>query len=322
MTEPITSDNTHLSKVIQAPNEPASASLSNPIASFNCTDPKILEFIAAATAPNTRRAYQSDLRHFLTWGGSLPATPERVARYLADHASLLTMATLARRLAGIRAAHAERGFPDPTEGELIRLTFRGIRRRFGKPQGRVAPLRIEHLSAIIPALGNSTRDIRDRALLLIGFAGAFRRSELCSIECNCITRSAQGISIALRRAKTDQENKGRCVVIPLVGTSICPVAALQVWLEFSGITDGALFRRVSKSGTVLAGGLSGSSVATIVKYRAAQVGLDPTCLSGHSLRAGFATSAAVAGVPTWRIKRQTGHLSDAILSGYIREADG
>jgi integrase len=314
MTDAITSDNFHLSKVIQTRSEPLNA-VANPFAPLSCADPKILEFIAAATAPNTRRAYQSDLRHFLTWGGSLPA-------YLADHASLLTMATLARRLAGIRAAHVQQGFPDPTEGELVRLTFRGIRRRFGKAQGRVAPLRIEHLSAIILVLGNSTRDIRDRALLLIGFAGAFRRSELCSIECNCITRSAQGISIALRRAKTDQENKGRCVVIPLVGTSICPVAALEAWLEFSGITDGTLFRRVSKSGTVLAGGLSASAVATIVKHRAAQIGLDPSCISGHSLRAGFATSAAVAGVPTWRIKRQTGHLSDAILSGYIREASG
>ncbi len=231
------------------------------------------------------------------------------------------MATLARRLAGIHAAHVKRGFPDPTKGELVRLTFRGIRRRYGKPQWRVAPLRIEHLSAIISILGNSTRDIRDRALLLVGFAGAFRRSELCSIQCNRIVRAEQGISIALRRTKTDQEGKGRCVVVPLVGGDICPVAALEAWLEVSGIKEGALFRRVTKSGSVRVEGLSPSAIATIVKRRAAQIGHDPTRLSGHSLRAGFATSAAIAGLPVWKIKRQTGHASDSVLGAYIREAD-
>jgi hypothetical protein len=121
----LTRDNIHLSKVIQVRGEPLSATISKPLSPLNCTDPKILEFIAAATAPNTRRAYQSDLRHFTEWGGRLPGTSEQVARYLADHAATLGMATLARRLAGIRAAHVERGFPDPTKGELIRLTFRG-----------------------------------------------------------------------------------------------------------------------------------------------------------------------------------------------------
>jgi hypothetical protein len=108
-TPALTRDNTHLSKVI--PRRAGDAVVSNPLAPFNCTDPKILEFIAAATAPNTRHAYHSDLRHFLAWGGPLPAAPEQVARYLADHAAILSMATLARRLAGIRAAHVERGFP-------------------------------------------------------------------------------------------------------------------------------------------------------------------------------------------------------------------
>jgi integrase len=232
----LTRDNIHLSQVIQARRGPLSEAVSNPLSPSNCTDPKILEFVAAATAPNTRRAYQSDLSHFIGWGGCVPATSEQLARYLADHAASLSMATLARRLAGIRAAHVERGYPDPAKSELIRLTLRGIRRRYGKPQRRVAPLRIEHLSALTSILGSSTRDIRDRALLLIGFAGAFRRSEICSIQCNWIARAEQGISIALRRTKTDQEGKGRRVVIPLVGGSICPVAALNAWLEVSGIT--------------------------------------------------------------------------------------
>jgi integrase len=162
---------------------------------------------------------------------------------------------------------------------------------------------------------------RDRALLLIGFAGAFRRSELSAIQCDWVTRTEHSLLIALRKTKTDQESKGRFVVIPFVGGRICPVAALEAWLEVSGITDGALFRRVTKSAKVALGGLSPSAVAMIVKQRAAQIGFDPRYFSGHSLRAGFATSAAVAGLPVWKIKRQTGHASKAGLDCYIRDAD-
>jgi|SRR5690348_6628050 hypothetical protein len=110
-----TRDNIHLSQGIQARPEPLSEAVSNPLSALGCTDPKILEFVAAATAENTQRAYQSDLRHFLASGGLLPATPEQVARYLADHAATLSMATLARRVVGIRAAHVARGFADPTD---------------------------------------------------------------------------------------------------------------------------------------------------------------------------------------------------------------
>ncbi len=319
MSAGITHDNIHLSQPI--PPRFGDAAVSNPLSPLICADPKILEFIAAATAPNTRRAYQSDLRHFLAHRGGVPATPEQVARYLAEHAATLSMATLARRLAGIRAAHVERGFPDPTKGDLIRLTFRGIRRKYGRPQRLVAALRTEHLSVLTSVLGNSTHDLRDRALLLIGFAGAFRRSELSAIQCDWITRTEQGISVVLRKSKTDQESKGRTVVIPRVGGQICPVAALEAWLEASEIKEGVLFRRISKSGKFLAEGLSASAVATIVKQRSEQIGLDPTCFSGHSLRAGYATSAAVAGLPLWRIKRQTGHVSDRMIERYIREGE-
>jgi len=317
----ITFDNIHLSKLIQADLATAGAAVSNPRSVGGCTDPKILEFIDAATAQSSRRAYQGDIEHFVARGGCVPATSEKVARYLADHAASLSMATLARRLAGIRAAHVERGFPDPTKGDLIRLTLRGIRRRYGKPQRRVAPLRIEHLAAIISALGDSTRDIRDRALLLVGFAGAFRRSELAGIQCGWISRTKQGVSVALRKTKTDQESRGRSLAIPHVGGLTCPVAALEAWLRLSGLVEGALFRRVSKSGKILEESLSPSAIAAIVKRRAAQIGLNPIYFSGHSLRAGFATSAAVAGMPMWRIKRQTGHVSDVALDRYVREVE-
>src|SRR5947207_14882007 len=181
----ITSDNIPLSE--PTPLGAATATSSMAIA---CTDPSVLHFIEAATAPNTRRAYDSDLNHFLAWGGSLPASPDVVARYLAAHATTHVVATLARRLVAIRRAHALQGLPDPVRSELVRLTFRGIRRAHWRPQHRAAALAAEEMAAMVASLGDSVRDARDRALLLIGFAGAFRRSELSAVDCKWIERTA------------------------------------------------------------------------------------------------------------------------------------
>jgi integrase len=281
----------------------------------------VLHFIEAATAPNTRRAYDSDLRHFLAWGGFLPASPDVVARYLAAHATTHAVATLARHLVAIRRAHALQGLPDPVRSELVRLTFRGIRRAHGRPQRRAAALTADRLAAIMASLGYSLRDARDRALLLIGFAGAFRRSELSGIDCRSIERTAAGIVITIPKSKTDQEGQARHVAIPRSRNAICPVQALHQWLERSGIKEGPVFRPVSRRGHVLPGQLSGDSIASIVKQRVRAIGLDPARYSGHSLRAGFVTSAANAGAETWRIKAQTGHVSDALVGRYIRLSD-
>jgi len=307
MTDPITSDNFHLSELTPAPHD--------------CSDPKILEFIAAATALNTRRAYQSDLRHFLTWGGSLPATPENVARYLADHATTLSTATLARRLVGIRGAHVDRGFADPTDAELVRLTFRGIRRTFGRPQRRVAALTIDRLAAIVGSLETSLKDMRDAVILLIGFAGAFRRSELVAIDREHVQIHETGAAITLRRSKTDQIGQGRTVSIPRVHGRLCPVVALEKWLQLSGIADGPIFRPITKARRAAERRISAEAVARIIKTRTQAAGCDPNRYSGHSLRAGFATEAARLGVAKWRIKAQIGHLSDSMLERYIREQD-
>jgi len=204
----IPSDNIHLSKPIRL-DTALRATAVNPI--LLCTDPKVLEFIAAATSANTLRAYDSDLAHFLAWCGSIPVEPTIVARYLATHAEGLSMATLARRIVAIRRAHVLAGLPDPTKTELVRLTTRGIRRRHGRPQRRVAPLKIEQLAEIVSRLGRTTQDVRDRALLLVGFAGAFRRSELTAIDCKWIERREQGFVVTLPRSKTDQEGRGRDV---------------------------------------------------------------------------------------------------------------
>jgi integrase len=317
MTEPITRDNIHLSQVIQ----PRSPVISNPLSPPNCADPKILEFIAAATAPNTRRAYQSDLNHFLAHGGAIPATAEQIARYLVDHAAVLSMATLARRLVSVRVTHLERGFPDPTRSELVRLIFRGIRRKHGQPQRRVSALTHSDLSKIIPSLDQSAKDVRDAAILLVGFAGAFRRSELVAMEYQQIQIGNHCAVIRIPRSKTDQEGHGRTIRITRTSGALCPIAALQAWLLEAGITEGPVFRPLMKSGKLGEGRISPGAIATIVKQRISEIGLNPNGYSGHSLRAGFATEAARLGVPKWRIKAQTGHLSDSTLERYIREGE-
>src|SRR5262249_43199119 len=184
-----------------------------------------------------RRAYDSDLRHFLAWGGGLPASPGVVARYLGAHAANHSMATLARRLVAIRRAHALPSLPDPVPSELVPLTFRGIRRARGRPQRRAAALTTERIAAIVASLGDSVRDVRDRALLLIGFAGAFRRSELSSIDCKSIERTVPGIVITIPKSKTDQEGQARHVAIPRSRNAICPIKALDLWLERSRISQ-------------------------------------------------------------------------------------
>jgi integrase len=317
MSEPITDDNIHLSKVIGR-HEPLNAVVS-PIAPLSCTDPKILEYLQAATAASTRRAYQTDLRHFECHGGTIPATAEQIARYLVDHAAVLSMATLARRLVAIRVTHAVRGLPDPTRSELVRLTFRGIRRKHGQPQCRVSALTHRDLSAIIPSLGQSAKDVRDAAILLVGFAGAFRRSELAAMEYQQIEISEHGAVIQIPRSKTDQEGRGRTILIPRTAGPLCPVAALERWLGEADITEGPVFRPFIRKGKLCESGISPGAIATIVKQRISEIGRDASCYSGHSLRAGFATEAARLGVPKWRIKAQTGHLSDSAFERYIRE---
>lgn len=235
--------------------------------------------------------------------------------------ALGTVRAPARRIVAIRRTHALHGFPDPTKVELVRLTLRGVRRLHGRPQRQVAALKVEHLFGIVSVLGNSIRDVRDRALLLVGFAGAFRRSELTAINCDWIKANERGVEIRLPRSKTDQEGIGRCIVIPHVSGPICPVTALEAWQKAAMITDGPVFRRVDKSGKIVPGRLSSGAVATLVKQRAAQIGLKPDDYSGHSLRAGFATCAAAAGLSAWAIKRQTGHVSDTILGRYIRDSE-
>ena len=278
-------------------------------------------YVQAGIAPATKRAYRADLDHFEAWGGTIPATDAQVAAYLADHAAVLKVSTLTRRLAAVSIAHDARDLPNPVRTPLVRATMRGIRREHGAAQRQAKPLLREDLFVVLGAMGDRLKDLRDRALLLIGFAGGLRRSELAAINLIDFERVREGIILTIRRSKTDQDGVGRRIGIPFGRTIHCPVRALENWLSAARIEDGPVFRPVDRHGRVSASRLSGEAVSLIVRDRMAAAGFDPTGYSGHSLRAGFATSATRAGVSTFKIRQQTGHASDAMLSRYVREGE-
>ena len=286
-----------------------------PLRTFDVSD-----YLRASLSDSSRRSYCADLNQFLSWGGTIPASPEMIAIYLAAHAEQHAVATLARRLASIGKAHTAQSLPSPTDSQLVRATLRGIRRLQGSAQRQVAPAVKEDVLYMIDGL-LGTKGIRDKALLLIGFAGAFRRSELVAIAAADIEQAKQGLIVNLIRSTTDKDGKGRKVAIPYARGAVCPVLALQHWLEVAGITQGPIFRAVNRHGTISDAALTPQAVALIVKERAQAVGLDASKYSGHSLRAGLVTSASQAGVSSWKIRAQTGHKSDAMLARYIRDAN-
>ncbi len=286
----------------------------------NCTR-SASDYVRVSVADNTRRAYRSDLLHFIDWGGTIPATDVMVADYLAAHANILSVATLSRRVVSISKAHTSKGLESPTESDLIKTTLRGIKRTHGRPQRASAPLLVEDLLRIMNLLGDGPKGMRDRALLLIGFAGGFRRSELVGLDVENFRYVRQGMILTIRRSKTDQAGAGREIGIPFARGRFCPVKSLEEWLQAAQIEDGPIFRPIDRHGGVGASRLSPEAVSGVVKERAEEIGLDPTKYSGHSLRAGLATSAAMAGVSSLDIRKQTGHASDAMLARYVRSGE-
>lgn len=275
--------------------------------------------VSASVADSTKRAYRQDLADFLQWGGQIPSSEGDVARFLAQRSETLAVSTLERRIVGISRAHQSAGHPDPTKSELVQRVMLGIRRTRGCLQRQVAPLLREDLSDFLSCLNGPTA-ARDRALILLGFAGAFRRSELVSLDIEDISRVSEGIVVLVKRSKTDQVGEGRKVAIPWARSQLCAVKALDNWLAALGIADGPIFRPISKAGRVFDRRLSAQSVALILKRTADAAGHDASHFSGHSLRAGLVTSAVKAGAPMHKIMQQTGHRTLDMLMRYIRDA--
>lgn len=312
--EPITSDNFQLSR-------PKPVLVHGSAVDCTCLPEAVASYVRDSLAENTRRAYLSDLRHFEMWGGSLPASPETVAAYLAAYADSLSVTTLIRRLASLSKAHQLHGLSNPIRSELVRATLRGIKRKRRRTALQAKPLLRDDLLLVLDAMGSGLKDLRDRAVLLIGFAAALRRSELVGLDVADVEYVRRGIVLHLRRSKTDQDGQGHNIAIPYGRSRWCPVACLDAWLSTSGITENAIFRPIDRHGRVCATRLSGEAVSILVREKIAAAGLDPAGYSGHSLRAGLATSAAQAGVPAWRIKAQTRHASEAMLAHYIRQGE-
>ncbi|QXW18913.1 tyrosine-type recombinase/integrase [Comamonas aquatica] len=282
----------------------------------------VQEYMEASQARATKRAYASDLRHFLAHGGSIPCTPKRLAKYLAESANNgLAVATLARRITAIHKAHVDQKQASPAHSDIVRQVMKGIRRALGTKQRQVKPLMKDDLLAALEAIEKirmPVRAARDRAILLIGFASAMRRSELVGVCMEHLTFSPLGLEIELPVSKTDQERHGRTVFIPRANGSHCPVTALIRWLQTAGIKTGYVFRSVNRYDGIAKQGLTPQSVALIVKAAMGQIGANAKNVSGHSLRAGYCTSAAEQGQQSWQIRMQTGHKSDATLARYIR----
>ena len=298
------------------------------------------DHIRRSKAPATQRAYASGFGSFSLWChqhglDALPAEPDTVAFYLTALAGQdAAVATLRIRLVCIAQAHKAAGFPPPTQVETVRRTMSGIARTRGTRQRQVAPLRLSGLKTMLKATPeDDLLAVRDRAVLLLGFSGGMRRSELAALDVDDLTAVDEGLDVLIRWSKTDQEGAGRTIGIPRGRhAETCPVLAVQRWISLAGISDGPLFRGMvanGRPGTAhrmpqgSAGPkrLSAQGIARVVQRAAERAGLDAREYAGHSLRAGFATEAAAQGAGERAIMQQTGHRSAAMLRRYIRDGD-
>lgn len=296
------------------------------------------EYAEAARAPNTLKAYRSDVEDFRTYcrvelGGEepLPAAPEMVAFYITDMARerMLAVSTIQRRLAAISAWHKREGHDTPTEARLVRETMKGIRRKKGSAQKQAALLTVGVLRRVLGAIrvhdpktgAHIPAALRDRAFLLLGFAGSFRREEISALRVSDLEFiEGQGLMVAVRRSKTDTGGEGEAVGIPYADhEATCPITHLERWVNFSGKTEeDPLFCRIDRDGNLGEGGLSGDGINDLVKRRIKGVGLDPSRYSGHSLRVGLPTSASEAKVGMEAWMPHTRHRSVAIAMRYAR----
>jgi integrase len=302
------------------------------------------KYIEASKADSTQRAYAGQWAQFVAFCAAndydpLPASVVAVVDYLTALADGRVAVNnrarpdihgkrLPRKVSQIEQARAAIGYMhnthkvfNPATSPEVKVTMKGIRRKLGVAVQQKAPATLDLLRPMIAALPDDLRGQRDKALLLIGFAGAFRRSELTALEVGDVRFTKDGASITIQRSKSDQEGAGMFKRIPyLDDVAICPVRALRAWLNMAAIQSGRVFRAVDQWGHIATRGMSGQEVARIVKRAAIAAGVDHAQLAGHSLRAGFVTEAAQNGVPTYDIKEQSGHKRDETLQKYVRQA--
>jgi len=294
------------------------------------------ELVAQSRAPATRRAYASDWRDFCAWAASarvasLPASPECIGRYLADRGHRLRPGTLERRVSAIVVAHRQAGFALDRHAPAIAEVLAGLKRVVGTaPLHRKDPLTGESIRAVVATLPATLSGLRDKAVILLGYAGAFRRSELADLRRGDLCWTSEGVAVTLTRSKEDQYAEGRVKPIPYGTTeATCPVKALGAWMKAAKLDEGPLFRRIDRHGNLSVYGMSGEAVAAVVKRTvhnwARTTGVSPDeadrlsfCVAGHSLRSGMITSASEAGASDWQIMAVSLHKTRRSLQSYVR----
>ena len=306
--------------------------MNNIITDLKALQEETLLNLQSSKANNTVRAYKSDFddfRLFCAQNGfkSLPSEPKIVSLYL-THLSTknIKMSTLKRRLVSIGVIHKLKGHYLDTKHPSIIENVMGIKRRKGSIQKGKKPLLINNLKQIINVIdkdqNNEIKKLRDRTIILIGFSGGFRRNEIVSLDYDDLDFVTEGLKINLRRSKTDQFGVGLVKGLPYFNnTQYCPVLSLKKWIEVSHINSGPLFKRFSKGSKLTNNRLTDQTVALIIKKYLKLAGIESKNYSGHSLRSGFATSAAESGVEERNIMAMTGHKSPEMVRRYIKEAN-
>jgi len=278
------------------------------------------DYLAAAKAGSTRNEYRKDLRYFMEAGGTIPATVDQVAAYLTKMAAHLAVTTIERRLVSLHVAHLDAALPSPAHHPRIRKMLQGIRRTKGVAVKQATAIVKDDLLEMLVVAGKARpmQAARNAALLLLGWVGAFRRSELATLRCEDITWLDSGIEITLRHSKVDQGGAGFVKFLPNAHGSRCPRLALQHWQKVSGITEGYLFRPINRHDQIADQPLTPQAVSIIVKRIIEQTGRDPDLYSGHSLRAGFVTEGVMSGVSEHLLMMTTAHRSAQTLQKYVR----
>lgn len=308
-----------------APADAVGAELAPSSPAFEAAFDSAKAYAGVSKAERTVRAYRGAFDAFRGWcegveASALPASVATTASYLASLADRGCKAsTVDLHAAAIAFAHRAAGHEPPTNSEPVKAVIRGIRRTIGTKVTRKAPATADALKKILRKIPDGLAGKRDRALLLLGFAAALRRSELAALQVSDLQRSSEGVLVHIARSKTDQEGAGHTVAVP-AGSKLKPVQALDAWLLASTITAGPVFRPIGKGGRIGLVALTDRSVAQIVKDRAAAAGFDAALFAGHSLRAGFVTSALEAGADLLKVMDVTRHTQVDTLKGYDRRA--
>jgi len=285
--------------------------------------------LAETKSENTIDAYESDWNDFCDWCdyhhvSAFPAIPETIVNYINDLADNAKANTVARRISALTENFDAAGIQDnPCRFPIVKNALRGIKRMKGVIQHGKLPILFDDIKEMLTYLdGDTLQQTRDKAILLIGFYGAMRRSEIANLDIDDIQFTRLGMLLTLRKSKTDQYDQGQLIAIPIVqDKNICAVHALKEWLRLSGITSGPVFRGFTRSHTIRKTRISDKTIALIVKHYVALMGMDPREYGAHSLRHGFATTAAQHHVEEREIMRQTRHRSQAVVRRYIDEAD-